>query len=159
MLGVKKSARASHCLKPLLRVLFKLSTSVRSHQKATATFSSSREAFHDHSHLTICCLFGVQHARIEEISVDISLAQNASQNCCTSFVDHFVVIRQRESFFSSREAFHDYSHMRICCVIEVRLARCEEISNSISFPQNTSENCCSSLLDQFVVIKRQRESF
>ena len=84
--------------------------------------------------MRICCLNGVRFARCEEISVNISFPKNASQNCCTSFVDNFVVIiRQRESFFSTQEDFHDYSHKRM---IGVRLARCEEISVSISIPQH-----------------------
>ena len=44
----------------------------------------------------------------------------------------------------------------ICCFIGVQHARCEDISVSRSFPQNTSQRCCNclTLLDHFVVIKR-----
>ena len=61
--------------------------------------------------------------------------QNDSQNWSSRLLDHFVVIkRQRQSFCPSREAFHDYSHMRICCLIGVQHARCEDNSVSIIFP-------------------------
>ena len=124
------------------------------------SFSSSREAFHDYSHMKISCLTGVQHDRSEDNSVSISFPQNASQSCCLTLLDHFVVIkRQRQSFSCSREAVHDYSHMIISCLIGVQHARSEDNRVGISFPQNTSQCCYSSLLDHCVVIKRQRQSF
>ena len=54
---------------------------------------------------------------------------------------------------TAQEAFYDYSHIRICCLIRVQHVRCEDNSVSISFQQNGSQNCCSSLLDHFVVIQ------
>ena len=49
---------------------------------------------------------------VEDNSVGISFPRNTSQRCCFTLIDHFVVIiRQRESFWSSREAFRDYSRM------------------------------------------------
>ena len=110
--------------------------------------------------MTVCCLIGVQHARCKGNSVSISFRQNASQNSCSSFLDHFIVIKwQRQSFGSSREAFHDYSHIRIFSLSGFKYARCEDNCLSISFPQNSSVNCSLTLLDHFVVIKRQRQSF
>ena len=40
--------------------------------------------------------------------------------------------RQPQSVWSSREAFREYSHGRICCLIRVENARCEENGVSIS---------------------------
>ena len=74
------------------------------------------------------------------MSVDISFL-NISQNCCSSLLDYFVVIkRQRQSFLSSRETFHDYSHMIICSLIGFQFARCEDISVTISLTQNAGQS-------------------
>ena len=44
-----------------------------------------------------------------------------------SLVEHFVVInRQRKLVCSTQEAFHDFSHIRICCCIGVQHALCEK---------------------------------
>ena len=92
----------------------------------------SRDAFCYYSHMTICCLIGVQHARCQEMSVSISFLLNANQSCCSRLLDHFVVKKRlRQSFRSSRGTFHDCSHLRISCLIGVQHARCEEISVSI----------------------------
>ena len=41
----------------------------------------------------------------------------------------------------------------------VQHARCEEISVSISFLQNTSQSCCSSLLQNFTAFKGNGNRF
>ena len=55
------------------------------HRKSTGIVFSLREAFHDYSHISICCFIVVQHARCEEISVSISISQNASQTAFQAF--------------------------------------------------------------------------
>ena len=76
----------------------------------------------------------------------------------TYYIDHFIVIKRRRQFLMLQEAFDDYSHTTICFFITVQNGR-EEFTVSISFPQNACQNFCSSLLDHFIVIKRQRYTF
>ena len=148
-------------------MLFKLTRSLCCHQKAAGIvliFTRSFSLLFAHENflfdwISSCSVCGFHHARSEDNSMSISFPQNASQSCCWTLLDHFIVMkRQRGSFRSSRGIFRNFSHMRICCLIGVQHARCEEVSVSISFLQNASQSCCSSLLDHFVVFKRQRQS-
>ena len=110
--------------------------------------------------MSIFCLIGVHHAQCEDNSVFISFSQNASQSCSWTLLDQFIVMKRLwGSFRTSRGTFHDYSHVRISCLFGVQHARCEDNSVSNSFPQSASQSCCLTLLDHFVIIKRQRGSY
>ena len=98
-------------------------------------FGTSREACHQYPYMRILCLIGVEHARCDDNCVSISFPQNA-HDCCLSLLDRFVdITRQRQSFGSSLEDFHQISQVRICCLIGVQRARCEDNYVSISFTQ------------------------
>ena len=121
------------------------------HQKATSIVLILTRSFSSFSHMRICCLIGVQHARCEDNFVCISFPLNESQNCCLTLLDHFVDIkREGQTYGSSRQAFYLLSHMRICFLIGVQRARYEDNCVSISFTQNASQKCCLTVLVHFL---------
>ena len=98
-------------------LLFELTYSLCCHHNG----NGNRVDFHEMLFITRTCeiadLLESTMFRCEDNTVSISFSKNASESCCFSLLDQFVVIkRQRQS---SRYAFRHYSHMRVCCSIGI----------------------------------------
>ena len=90
--------------------------------------------------------------RCEDKSVSISSYKNASQ-------DSELLLELTKSHHKATAILLIFMTCLLARVLlESNMLRCDNNSVSTSFSKNASQSCCLSLLNHFVVVKRQRQS-